>query len=331
MEMRGSPAHRYAAFAREAADSPCFADWARNVAEDPEVHAWLADLPEAKQQPNLVFAAARWHGAAAPGSYAGLKQVLLEREAAVKETILRRATQTNEVGRLATLVPVLSGLAAEGPLALVEVGASAGLCLYPDRYDYEWPGVGRLVDGRGPLLTAVAEGDLPVPRRHPEVAWRGGCDLHPVDVADADQTAWLSTLVWPEDDERRERLRLAIGIARREPPHLVEGDLFEALPGLLEEAATHGTPVVLHSAVVAYLDDDDRQRFHALMSGLVADRRCRWVSNEGPQVLPQVAATGPAQPAGSTRFVLGLDGRAVAWTHGHGRALTWLPQAGRTP
>jgi hypothetical protein len=28
---------------------------------------------------------------------------------------------------------------------------------------------------------------------------------------------------------------------------------------------------------------------------------------------------------GPAPFVLGLDGRAVAWAEGHGRALAWLP------
>ncbi len=310
----------YRDFATYAAgDSPCFEAWALGVAEDPEVLAWLGTLPPIKRQPNLVFAAARWHGAPAPGAYAGLRSVLLEREADVRATVMARATQTNEVGRLATLTPVLALV--DGPLALVEVGASAGLCLHPDRYDYAWPPAGELRGSGGPTLTAAATGPLPVPGRHPEVAWRGGVDLNPLDVADPDATAWLENLVWPEQDERRERLRAALEVARREPPALRRGDLFDHLPALLDEAAPHGTPVVFHSAVIAYLEVPDRQRFHELMTGLVAEGRCRWISNEGRRVLPDV--TGDAEvPSG--RFVTALDGVPVAWSHGHGHALTWL-------
>ena len=96
------------------------------------------------------------------------------------------------------------------------------------------------------------------------------------------------------------------------------------LPALVDEASAYGTVVVFHSAVIAYLTDDDRARFHDLMTGLVADGRCHWVSNEGPRVLPLVAGTGPRMPADVRGFVLGLDGRALAWTHGHGRWLRWL-------
>ena len=310
----------YLDFATYAAgDSPCFEEWARGVAEDEEVLAWLGTLPALKRQPNLVFAAARWHGAPAPASYDALRAVLVEQEPAVRATVMERATQTNEAGRLATLVPVL-GLV-EGPLSLIEVGASAGLCLFPDRYDYSWPPAGDLRGSGGPVLTAEATGPLPVPTAHPLVAWRGGVDLNPLDVSDADAMAWLENLVWPEQDERRERLRAAVAVTRREPPDLRRGDLFDHLPTLLDEASLHGTPVVFHSAVIAYLEEPDRRRFHDLMTGLVAEGRCRWISNEGRRVLPGV--TGSLEvPSG--RFVTALDGVPVAWSHGHGHAIDWL-------
>ena len=55
------------------------------------------------------------------------------------------------------------------------------------------------------------------------------------------------------------------------------------------------------------------------------DGACHWVSNEGPKILPEVHNTGPKMPDDAARLVLGVDGRAVAWTDGHGRAMTWLP------
>jgi hypothetical protein len=322
---------QYQDFARYAADeSPCLAEWARGVADDAEVRAWIGGLPPAKQQPNLVFAAARWHGVAAPGPYDGLRSGLLD-DPAIRSTILRRSTQTNEVGRLATLMPAFARLQRRGrrPLALLEVGASAGLCLYPDRYAYEWRGPDRDAQARprgredAPLLSCRVEGAAPLPTAVPEVAWRGGIDLHPLDVRDADAMAWLQNLVWPEQDERRDRLATAIAVALAEPVALVHGDLLEELPALVAQAAEHGEVVVFHSAVIAYLEPADRARFHQLMTGLVTDGACHWVSNEAPGVLPEVTATGPGVPQDRAGFVLGVDGRSVAWTHPHGRSLTW--------
>ena len=325
MEPYGDVVDAYADFAADARhESPCFTAWAEGVAADPEVQAWLADLPVLKRQPNLVFAAARWHGVPAPGPYAGLRDALLADDGTIRATIRARATQTNEAGRLATLTPAFAMLG-EGPLALLEVGASAGLCLFPDRWSYRWRTSGGLVEaGSGPALDCVVDGVLPTPVVVPRVAWRGGLDLHPLDVTDADQMAWLTTLVWPEHHDRRRLLATAIEVARADPPSIATGDLITDLPALVDEAARHGTVVVFHSAVVAYLDPADRTRFHELMTGLVAGGRCHWVSNEGKNVLPPVTSTGPEVPEERRTFVLGVDGRAVAWTHGHGRAMTWF-------
>src|SRR5690606_14313547 len=130
-------------------------------------------------------------------------------------------------------------------------------------------------------------------------------------VDDDESMRWLEILVWPEHDDRRRRLGEAIEVARSDPPHLVAGDLFDRLPGLLDEAGRHGRPVVLHSAVAAYLDDVERERFHDEMSARVAAGCCHWVSNEAAQVLPRLAATIPARSRELEGFVLAVDGRAV--------------------
>jgi hypothetical protein len=302
---------QYLRFADEASeDSPCFVEWGEGVAADPEVLAWVDELPGLKKQPNLVFAAARWHGVPAPGPYAGLRSALLSDDGTIRATILERSTQTNEVGRLACLYPAFAQLVPNEPgrsVALLEVGASAGLCLYPDR--------------AGSLLSCTTTGQVPRDVLAP-VVWRAGIDLSPIDVNDDQAVGWLETLVWPEQEDRRERLRAAVEIARGDPPYLVQGDLFVELPALMAQAPEDATLIVFHSAVIAYLEPADRERFAAMMAGLVGDGGCHWVSNEGPRVLPHLVPAGVEVPFG--RFVLAVDGRPVALTHGHGAELDWL-------
>jgi hypothetical protein len=316
---------QYDDFAAWAGDeSPVFADWARGVARDGEVLALVRALPDRKRQPNLVFAAARWHGAEA-GPYPRLRSVLLERWEEVRATVLARSTQTNEVGRCATLLPLLA--AVPGPVALVEVGASAGLCLHPDRWSYRYSNGVALDPPAGPspvVLSCEVSGDPPLPDRLPEVVWRAGLDLNPIDLRDDDAVAWLQALVWPGQEDRRARLAAAIEVARTDPPYLVRGNLLDGLPALLSEAPAGATVVVQHTAVAFYLEPPDRDRFDAMMRGLVGEGAVHWISNEGPGVLPRV--TGRAQPPDGL-FVLGYDGRPVGWTHGHGRSLHWLGDA----
>ena len=323
---------QYADFAAHARDeSPCFEEWSLGVTKDQELLALLGSLPPVKQQPNLVFAAARWNGVPAPAPYEVFRTEVLARWEQVRATVLSRSTQTNEVGRLATLLPFLAEVEAPTgrPLALLEVGASAGLCLLPDRFGYRWRTGDGVVDlappePAAPTLECRVTGPVPLPTRAPEIGWRAGIDLTPLDVCDDDAVAWLETLVWPEQEKRRARLRGALGVARRQPPRLVRGDLLTGLPALLEEVPDGLTPVVLHSAVVAYLEPPDRQRFSSLMTGLVRRGTCSWVSNEGAEVLPGLTATGPPVPPGRSTFVLAVDGQARAWTHPHGASMTGL-------
>lgn len=291
--------------------SATYEAWALEVSEDAEVADLLATLPAGKRQPNLVFAAARWHGA--QGGYAALRSTLLGRWPQVSATILTRSTQTNEAGRCAVLLPFLASL--PQPLALLEVGASAGLCLLPDRYSYAYDDGTRLDpdDGASDVLLPCALSDgARAPERMPDVVWRAGIDLAPVDVRDAEACRWLESLVWPEHDDRRERLRHALGVARRDPPRVLPGDLLDALPDVAAQAPADATLVVFHSAVLAYLDADARAAFVDLVGGLPG----HWISNEGARVLPSTAplATGPA----ARNFVVAVDGvpRAVADPHG---------------
>ncbi|MER7558694.1 DUF2332 domain-containing protein [Nocardioides sp. NPDC126508] len=313
----------YRYHAAEMSTSPCYHAWASAVADDPEVLRVLSDLPTLKQQANLVFAAARWHGLE-PGPYVDLRALLLGPEwPAVRETILARRTQTNEVARLAALTPAL-GMLGDEPLALVELGASAGLCLYPDRYDYLWDGAGELRGSGGPTLRVPAVGPVPVPARHPRITARVGVDLNPLDVTDPDDMSWLLTLIWPGHDQRHDRLAAAIEVTRAEPPQLIAGDMLDQLDGALETAAASGgTPVVHHSAAVAYLDERDRVEIENRLRTLVAAGRCHWISLEGPRVIPSLATAAPSLAA--DHFSLAVDGQAVGWLQGHGAALGWTP------
>ncbi len=243
--------------------------------------------------------------------------------------MLRRRTQTNEPARCAALLPVLARL--PQPLALPEVGASAGLCLYPDAYQYRYgedPTVFGPPDSPVRLSCAVT-GDVPRPTSMPTVVWRAGLDPHPLDVTSDDDVRWPEALIWPEQRERRERLHAAARIARADPPRVIEGDLLADLPALAAQAPAGATPVVFHSAVLPYVPADTRAAFAELVRGLPA----HWISNEGMGVLPELAAAVEADTGGPARFLLALDDQPLAFTGPHGQEIQWLTprQAPRPP
>ena len=211
--------------------SPAYENLARGIAADARLLALIDELPPIKRQPNLLLASVRFLGGPV-ADFAPFRSWVVRHWAEVRDTILTRRTQTNEVGRCASLLPVLAGLAQ--PLALIEVGASAGLCLYPDRYRYHYDDLPAVGPADSPVVLACrTNGKVPVPGRVPEVVWRAGLDLNPLDVRDEEEMRWLECLVWPGQDERLLRLRGAIRVAREDPPHLVRGDLNETLRDLV--------------------------------------------------------------------------------------------------
>lgn len=315
-------AARYRRFAAQEAHgrSPLYEALALGVADDLEILGFLLTLPEAKRQPNLLLAAAR-HLFGTPGGWAEFRRGVLDRPEALRALMLARATQTNEPGRCASLLPALALL--PQPLALIEVGASAGLCLLPDRYGYDYGRAALPAPAGAPVFPCAVNAATPLPADMPEVVWRAGLDLNPLDITDAEERAWLETLVWPEHPERLARLRAAMAIAAAARPRVVQGDLRQDLARLAAEAPDDATLVIFHTAVLSYVPVlAEREAFAADVGGL-----CRyWIANEAPSVFPTIAARAGKAPIG--RFLLSVNGRPIAWTDPHGAALDWF---GATP
>ncbi|KNC17293.1 hypothetical protein AC792_14525 [Arthrobacter sp. RIT-PI-e] len=312
--------------------SPLYEQWCLGISTDPELLTLLDHLPSPRRQPNLLLGAARLAGVPLE-DYRSFRRFVLQHWETIRRTLETRTTQTNEAGRCAVLLPLLTQIgAAEGrPLALIEVGASAGLCLYPDRYAYRYSPGPHLAPASGspmPALDCRVSGPAPLPSALPEIVWRAGVDLSPLRADVPDDVRWLEALVWPGQEHRTERLRAALGVVRREPPLLVEGDLNEEIAPLVARAPQDAVVVVFHTAVLAYLDAAGRARFASTMTGLTGQRErpVHWISNEGAGTLTGVAGAlgkSPGERDGS--FVLRHDGRTVARTGPHGQYLDWLP------
>lgn len=311
--------YRWFADHEAAGRSPLYAVLARGVADDPEALGALCELPIAKRQPNLLLAAVR-HVCGLANGWSQFREWFFACQDEITALMIARRTQTNEPARCATLLPVLAQL--PQPLALIEVGAAAGLCLLIDHYGYDY-GDGVVISPAveapaAPVFSCVAGPRTPLPAGPLTVAWRAGVDLDPIDPTDRDHCAWLESLVWPGEGRRAELLNAALAVARRDPPRVVRGDLRDGIGELASQAPLDATLVVFHTAVLAYLDGpEERDGF----GQHVLDLGARWISNEGYGVLPTSADDQP-WPAGA--FMLTLDRTPVAQTDPHGTWINWL-------
>ena len=298
--------------------SPLYELLANGVADDAALLACITRLPPVKRQPNLFFAAMKYLFGPVE-SWPEFRARAFAHWDEVIALMMARRVQTNEPARCATLLPLLARL--PQPLALLEVGASAGLCLLPDHYAYDYGGhviAPSISTAQPPLFRCAASAGTPLPARNVEIAWRAGLDLDPLDCRDPDDVRWLNALVWPGEGEREEMLGRALAIAAAAPPRLVAGDLRDGLATLAAEAPKEATLVICHSAVLNYVDDPAERAAFAVC---VSETAAQWISQEDPDIFSD--ANRRSWPAGSF-FRLSLNGQTMARAESHGASLEWL-------
>ncbi|MEK8107485.1 DUF2332 family protein [Micromonospora sp. M12] len=281
------------------------------VAHDEDLLALLDTLSPAKRQPNLLFGVVRWLGGPVDDP-AVFHDYAVAHWPTIAAQMRVRATQTNEAGRCAALLPLLAALpqpspcwrSARRPALPLPRPVRVPLRRAPGRLRRADPGV------RGERVGAAGT--------RTRVVWRAGLDLNPLDVTDPDDVSWLDALIWPEQAHRRARLRAAAAVAAADPPLLVRGDLVDDLPALAARAPAGATLVVFHTSVLYQVPAARREAFVRLVGALPG----HWIANEAPEVLRYDGL--PDLPNAALHNVLALDGRPVAWTRGHGQAMTWF-------
>lgn len=237
-------------------------------------------------------------------------------------TSLASPPQTNETGRAAALLGgFLTVAAATGkPLFLSELGASAGLNLFWDRFGYTiggstWGDAGSPVHLAPRWTGALPPLDTPV-----RVAGRAGCDLNPLAAGNAGDRLRLLSYVWADQPERLARLRAALDIAAADPPDLSRADAANWLDARLAAQPVGTAHVVYHTIVWQYLPAPTRQRIAASIAVAGArggsDRPVAWLRLEADGRSPGAALTLTEWPGGTTRTLARADfhGRWVEWT-----------------
>ena len=250
-----------------------------------------------------------------------LLQRLLVDEAGHLRAYLASAPQTNEVMRSAVLIGGYAAVAqATGlPLALREIGASAGLNLLWDRFHYTL-GAHPWGDAASPVrISSDWRGDAPRLPEHINIADRRGNDLLPVDLHDAAAVQRLRAYVWPDQTARAARLQGAIALAQQELPVVDAGDAAAWVEAQLA-APREGVATVLgHWVVWQYLRPAPRARIEAALAA-AATR----TSRAAPLAWLRMEFFAPGAPA-ELRLTLWPEGRerTLATAHPHGEWVEW--------
>lgn len=179
---------------------------------------------------------------------------------------LKSAPQTNEVRRSAALLPsflTISSLLRK-PLILSEVGASAGLNLQWDRYDYRL-GDRTWIMQPSPVLIAPEWCGPPPPKVLVHVESRAGCDLNPLNPARDDDVLRLLSYIWADQQDRLERTRFALSIAAANRQVVEKADAVDWLQQRLGPVHEGHAHVIYHTIAWQYLPKPLQEKGEALI------------------------------------------------------------------
>lgn len=238
---------------------------------------------------------------------------------------LARPPQTNEVGRSAALIGGLLHINHEFdfPIRLFEIGSSAGLNLRADAYRYRFNG-GQWGPPDSPVTIDDAWRGATPPDGRLRIVERGGYDLAPIDVGDADGETTVLSYVWPDQGARLARLRGAIEVARRVPAALDRQSAAEAVAGLT--LADGALTVLWHSITWQYLSAAERAAVRAHVDGLAARADAR---SPFAHLTMEPARPSSQAPTAPIRFLVRArcwpDGalRILGECHPHGPPVNW--------
>ena len=331
---------RFAEFAAEFAALPLYGTVTRHLATDEAASLllaaqpgqdrpvlWLAALHDlVLRQPELP--AARWYAsvvgrdAVASGDpWPDVRDTVRAHRDELREIIATRSTQTNEVNRSVYLAAGIVAATDDQPhadvggVALVELGASAGLLLGLDRYAIALGRAGHVTlagDAASPVR-CHGEDRSPAPARIgplPRIVGRAGVDRDPVPLDDAAGVRWLRACLWPDVPGRVERFDAARALLSPDPPSVVRGDLVDDLRSVVEvacgTAASTDHVVVYSSWALTYVAKSRRSDLAAALADVAGDLPAvSWLSAEPPGTAPGVPTPrGLTEDAGGT--VLGL-------------------------
>ncbi|MFC9538787.1 DUF2332 domain-containing protein [Lysinibacillus sp. NPDC056959] len=252
--------------------SPLYEHLANKIAEDDELLKVAAFIPQGQPAPNLLLAGVQYLLSSSKDDllhfypslttapkeinevYPVFKAFVLSHSDEMKTLFQEKLVQTNEIRRCSYLYPMMTEIYErhKKPLAFIEVGASAGLQLGMDQYNYCYNEQLHINNSNNDFILSSENQGQPLPTsisNAPVVCNRVGIDLNPIDIHNEEELQWLQALIWPEHQERRLLLNQALPILKELDLQLIKGDAIKLIKDISREINEEAMLVVYHTHV----------------------------------------------------------------------------------
>lgn len=235
---------------------------------------------------------------------------------------LQSPPQTNDPQRAAVLLGGFQVIAARThrPLAICEIGASAGLNQVWDAYSYIFETWRWCLREPAPLtLRAEWQGGTP-PLAPLEVHSRAACDIAPIDLGDEAQCRRLLSYIWADQDARLRRVAAAIAYARAQKVAVERRDAGAFIERQLAARPDNAAFVLYHSIVWQYIPQAEQRAITRAMKQ--AGRN----ASEAAPLAWLAFEPGDARDGADLTLTLWPGGKSTRLAEGdyHGRWVRWL-------
>jgi hypothetical protein len=308
-----------------------------NIAEDKEILGMCRYAREGQPVPNMLLGAVHYlllKGYEHPlkqfyssivkepehymGAFVPFQDFCMEYKEEVIHLLQTKLVQTNEVRRCAYLFPAFSYVYEKinKPLALIEIGTSAGLQLMWDQYSYSY-GSGEIYGNRTSTvqITSEIKGDqFPILSNPvPPVSHRIGLDLHINNLSDKEDYHWLKALIWPEHIDRRELFEKAAEYVKSSSIKMIEGNGIEILPRMAKEIPEESVLCVFHTHVANQIPLEGKKKLLEEIQRIGEKREIAHIYNNMQD-----------RELHLDYFIGGEEHRnTIGQTEGHGRWFEW--------
>ncbi|CEG27753.1 DUF2332 domain-containing protein [Bacillus sp. B-jedd] len=333
--------NRFMAFAEKECkgSSELYDHLSGEIADDPEILELASHARQGQPMPNLLFGAIHYlllKGSNHPlkdyyasltdeplpseKSFPSFKSFCMGNRANIIEILENKLVQTNEVRRCAYLFPTFTYIheQAKRPLALIEIGTSAGFQLLWDHYEYHY-GDGmvygqessevKIHSEQKGILRPVFNSEIP------SVTVRYGLDLHINDVTNDEDALWMKALIWPEHHDRRRLFDATVRCMEENRGKITfsEGDGIALLKEIADQVPKDSVIVVFHTHVANQMSAEMKQKLLGTIEQIA-----------GTQDIFHLYNNMEDRDLHLDSFVDGRKShKLVAMTDGHGRWFEW--------
>lgn len=251
------------------------------------------------------------------------KAFSLTRSSEIKEILQTKIVQTNALNRTAHLMPIISSLSQPGEAVnIIDIGASAGLNLNLDLYEYHYNG--RRQFGNSPVkIKSEVSGIFPAFQNIALVNKKIGIDQNPIDVKLKEEALWLKALVWPDLSERFDRLENAIKIAQNSNIELCKASEIHDFETIIRDQDATLPLVVYHTHALYQFPAEKRQAFWSMLDRVGKSRNFYYLAVEGNVVLARSYEKKGILVELTTYKNGSKSSKLMAETNGHANWIKW--------